>query len=73
MQNNPPPSSDSQAGGLQLVDRMPLRPPDEELQKFVQQVATRCQTPIALVSLLDEKQGDEERTGLAAAVQSFSR
>jgi CheY-like chemotaxis protein len=33
------------------LNRLPLRPPDEELQKFVQEVAARCQTPIALMTL----------------------
>lgn len=49
------------------LDRMPLRPPDEELQKFVQQVAARCQTPIALMTLaVDDRLVFPARYGIDA-------
>lgn len=49
------------------LDRLPLRPPDEELQKFVQEVAARCQTPIALMTLaVDERLVFPARYGIDA-------
>ena len=33
------------------LDRLPLRPPDEELQGFVRDVAARCGSPIALMTV----------------------
>lgn len=49
------------------LDRLPLRPPDEELQQFVQQVAARCQTPIALMTLaVDDRLVFPARHGIDA-------
>jgi len=49
------------------LDRLPLRPPDEELQKFVQEVAARCQTPIALMTLaVDDRLVFPARYGIDA-------
>lgn len=49
------------------LDRLPLRPPDEELQKFVEQVAARCQTPIALMTLaVDDRLVFPARHGIDA-------
>jgi CheY-like chemotaxis protein len=49
------------------LGRLPLRPPDEELQGFVRAVATRCGSPIALMTLaLDERLVFPARCGIDA-------
>lgn len=49
------------------LDRLPLRPPDEELQGFVRHVADRCGSPIALMTVaLDERLVFPARCGIDA-------
>jgi len=45
----------------------------EAMRLGAEQVRSLRSAAVSLGSLLDEKQGDEEPTGLAAAVQPFSR
>jgi CheY-like chemotaxis protein len=49
------------------LDRLPLRPPDEELQGFVRRVADRCGSPIALMTVaIDERLVFPARCGIDA-------
>lgn len=49
------------------LDRLPLRPPDAELQRFVHDVAERCGSAIALMTLaLDERLVFPARYGIDA-------
>lgn len=49
------------------LDRLPLRPPDAELQQFMQDVARKCGSPIALMTVaLAERLVFPARSGLDA-------